>query len=133
MIKSIAIEGFKSLEKVAIKLGSINIFIGANGSGKSNFLEAIRILQGIGYGFAIDEIFNGKPKSANCDIWEPIRGGSRKADFVRRNNEDSSTVEKEMGATRIVPFQEVPKLVKIVEKYPLGELFAEGWFEGGVI
>lgn len=94
MIKSIAIEGFKSLEKVAIQLGNLNIFIGANGSGKSNFLEAIRILQGIGYGFAIDEIFNGKPKSVSCDIWEPIRGGSRKADFVRRNNEDRSTAEK---------------------------------------
>ena len=91
MIKSIAIEGFKSLEKVAVKLGNLNIFIGANGSGKSNFLEAVRILQGIGYGFAIDEILNGKPKSANWDIWEPIRGGSRKADFVRRDNHNYPT------------------------------------------
>jgi hypothetical protein len=42
-------------------------------------------------------------------------------------------LEEETGATRIVPFKEVPKLVKIVEKYPVGELFAEGWFEGGII
>jgi len=35
VIKQIEIEGFKSLEKVDLKLGKLNLFVGANASGKS--------------------------------------------------------------------------------------------------
>ena len=44
MITKIAIESFKSLERVEVELGRVNVFIGANGSGKSNLLEAIGVL-----------------------------------------------------------------------------------------
>ena len=44
MIDRISIKYFKSLEEVSIELGQLNVFIGANGSGKSNLLEAIGIL-----------------------------------------------------------------------------------------
>ncbi|HXB73980.1 MAG TPA: AAA family ATPase [Candidatus Acidoferrales bacterium] len=81
MITHIEIEGFKSLKKVALDLGGLNIFIGTNASGKSNFFEALRVLQGIGYGFTISEIFDGKPKSATGEVWEGIRGGSALASF----------------------------------------------------
>jgi len=81
MIESIHIENFKSLKEVELKLGALNIFIGTNASGKSNFFDALRVLQGIGYGFTLDEILNGKPKSASSIEWEPIRGGSAKAMF----------------------------------------------------
>lgn len=82
MITEIEIEGFKSLERVDLKLGKLNLFVGANASGKSNFLDALRVLQGIGYGFTIAEIFNGKPKSAATEVWDGIRGGSARARFV---------------------------------------------------
>jgi predicted ATPase len=83
VIEHIEIEGFKSLEKVSLDLGALNIFVGTNASGKSNFLEALRVLQGIGYGYTIDEIFNGKPKGANSEVWEGVRGGSKYAGFRR--------------------------------------------------
>ncbi len=41
MIKEIKIENFKSIQSLSIELGRLNIFIGANGSGKSNILEGI--------------------------------------------------------------------------------------------
>ncbi len=41
MIKTIEIQNFKSIAKLNLELGRVNIFIGANGSGKSNILEAI--------------------------------------------------------------------------------------------
>ena len=44
MIRSFHIESFKSLERVHIDLGQVNVFIGANGSGKSNLLEAVGVL-----------------------------------------------------------------------------------------
>ena len=48
MIEEITIEGFKSLRSVkALELRSINVLIGANGSGKSNFLSAFSLLRAV--------------------------------------------------------------------------------------
>jgi AAA15 family ATPase/GTPase len=41
MIRKINIENYKSIERLTVELGRLNVFIGANGSGKSNILEAI--------------------------------------------------------------------------------------------
>jgi AAA15 family ATPase/GTPase len=41
MIEEIRIKNFKSVQKLKLELGRINVIIGANGSGKSNLLEAI--------------------------------------------------------------------------------------------
>lgn len=79
MIERIVIENFKSLRKVDLKLGRMNLFIGSNASGKSNFFDALRVLQGIGNGFTISEILDGKPRSATTEVWEGIRGGSARA------------------------------------------------------
>ena len=43
-IEKIAIKNFKSLYDVSFEPGKVNVFIGANGSGKSSVLEAIGIL-----------------------------------------------------------------------------------------
>ncbi len=87
MIEHIEIERFKSLEKVSLDLGPLNIFVGTNASGKTNFLEALRVLQGIGYGYTVDEILNGKPRIGNSDAWEGIRGGSKYAAFLGSNRD----------------------------------------------
>lgn len=41
MIESVLIENYKSIQKLEIALGRVTVLIGANGSGKSNILEAI--------------------------------------------------------------------------------------------
>ena len=46
-LESIAIKGFKSIREVEVPLRDINVLIGANGSGKSNFLEVFSFLQAI--------------------------------------------------------------------------------------
>ena len=43
-IEKISIKNFKSLYDVSFEPGNVNVFIGANGSGKSSILEAIGIL-----------------------------------------------------------------------------------------
>ena len=46
MLNNIAIAGFKSFgSKVLVPLGQLNALIGANGSGKSNFLAAFSFIQ----------------------------------------------------------------------------------------
>lgn len=44
MIETLRIESFKSIAEAQLDLGQVNVFIGANGSGKSNLLEAIALL-----------------------------------------------------------------------------------------
>jgi AAA15 family ATPase/GTPase len=41
MINLIKIKNYKSVADLELDLGRVNIFIGANGSGKSNILEGI--------------------------------------------------------------------------------------------
>lgn len=43
MIREFQIENFKSIKKMKLDLGRVNVFIGENGSGKSNILEAIAL------------------------------------------------------------------------------------------
>lgn len=44
IIDEITIKGFKSIQEQTIKLGQLNVLIGTNGAGKSNFLEALSML-----------------------------------------------------------------------------------------
>ena len=91
MIDRIVIENFKSLRRIELALGRMNLLVGANGSGKSNLLDALRVLQGIGNGFTISEILDGKPKSATSTAWDGIRGGSRHACFVKGGSGNDGT------------------------------------------
>ncbi|NQU06395.1 MAG: ATP-binding protein [Calditrichaeota bacterium] len=50
MISSIRIQGFKSIVDQKIDLGLFNVLVGANGSGKSNILEAIGVLGAAAFG-----------------------------------------------------------------------------------
>lgn len=82
MLQRIVIRNFKSLREVDLHLGAMNLFIGTNASGKSNFFDALRVLQGIGNGFTLGEILDGKPRSATSEVWEGVRGGSAKACYA---------------------------------------------------
>ena len=56
MIKTINIDGFKSIFSLPpLELGRVNCFIGANGVGKSNILEAMGILGAAANGAVDDE------------------------------------------------------------------------------
>ncbi|MCE1248231.1 MAG: AAA family ATPase, partial [Firmicutes bacterium] len=44
-LSSLKVEGFKSIKQMDLDLHPLNILIGANGSGKSNFIELFRLLR----------------------------------------------------------------------------------------
>ena len=44
MLRKISIQGFKSIKSLELKLGPLNILIGANGAGKSNLLSFFKML-----------------------------------------------------------------------------------------
>jgi len=47
MLQNIKIEGFKSIKKLDLKLSPINILIGSNGVGKSNFISFFKLVNNI--------------------------------------------------------------------------------------
>ena len=44
MLEHLFVRTFKSLDDVSVDLGRVNVFIGANGSGKTNLLEALGVI-----------------------------------------------------------------------------------------
>lgn len=55
MLDKLSIRTFKSLDDVTIDLGAVNVFVGANGSGKSNLLEAVGVLSAAADGKVDDQ------------------------------------------------------------------------------
>ena len=55
MLKSLSVRTFKSLADVTVELGLVNVFVGANGSGKSNLLEALGVLSAAADGRVDDQ------------------------------------------------------------------------------
>ena len=55
MIRTLKIDGFKSIYSESISLGRVNCFIGTNGAGKSNILEALGVLGAAANGVVDDE------------------------------------------------------------------------------
>ena len=43
-LSSLLIEGYKSIEHCELQMGSLNVLIGANGAGKSNFISFFRLI-----------------------------------------------------------------------------------------
>lgn len=55
MLRKLSVYGFKSIHEQSIDLGRVNCFIGANGVGKSNILEALGVLSAAANGVVDDE------------------------------------------------------------------------------
>jgi len=43
-LKSVVVEGFTSIRSAALTLNDVNVLVGANGAGKSNFIRALSLL-----------------------------------------------------------------------------------------
>lgn len=54
-LASVEVKDFKSLKNVAVELGQVNVFVGANGAGKSCLLEAVGILGSCAAGVVDDQ------------------------------------------------------------------------------
>lgn len=73
-ITRLEVSGFKSLRDVSIPLHPLSLFVGANGSGKSNVLEVLRVLQGLALGLTAKEALGGVTRPGVQ--WDGVRGGS---------------------------------------------------------
>ena len=55
VLQELSVRTFKSLADITVELGTVNVFIGANGSGKSNLLEALGVLSAAADGKVDDQ------------------------------------------------------------------------------
>lgn len=129
MIRKLTLKNFKSFRESAIELGSLSIILGANASGKSNFVDALRFLQGCVRGLTLTEIFSGKWEGGQ-QVWMAIRGGesevlnlSEKAQSFAMNLEWKlhNSTTSQIGAHQIEIEKKKEELIITRERFAVGE------------
>ncbi len=107
-LEKLTIKNFKSIREQTLEIGSLNIFIGGNGSGKSNLIEVFRFLREIvnqnlgGYtilkGGADTLLYFGRKKSQEMEIYLEFGEGRVSNAYkvkIRGTDEDSLIIWEE--------------------------------------
>lgn len=89
MLTSLRLQSFKSFADQTVELSPLTLLLGANASGKSNFLDAIRFLQGVGLDLPLADVFRGRIDGGR-EIWPGLRGSAEEA---ARGGGKSFTIE----------------------------------------
>lgn len=69
MITDIDIQNYKSIENLHLKLGRVNVFIGENGAGKSNILEALALMAAVAAGKLDNEFLSSRGVRVTKPEW----------------------------------------------------------------
>lgn len=94
MLKRIRLKDFKSFVDEEVEVAPLTVLVGANASGKSNFLEALRFLQGTEFDMNLAEVLNGEDRPGP-DPWPGLRG---RAEETARIGTSKFTIESEWRA-----------------------------------
>ena len=95
MLKRLRLKDFKSFVDEEVTLAPLTLLVGANASGKSNFLDAVQFLRATHFDLDLAEILNGEQRDVP-DAWPGIRG---RAPEAARVGTSSFTIE----STWLVP------------------------------
>jgi len=117
MITKFKVHCFKSIENTELDLGNINVFIGANGSGKSNLLEALGVLAAAAYG-RVDQESLVRRGCRPGGIFEPM--------FREGPSDNETSLEASNGAGRYFA-----EFIKVAQKRSLGSEFRREVWQAG--
>ncbi len=81
MLKALRLRDFKSFVDETVELSPLTVLVGANASGKSNLLDALRFVQGAALDMSLADVLGGRWEGGRL-TWPGLRGGV--ADVVRR-------------------------------------------------
>jgi energy-coupling factor transporter ATP-binding protein EcfA2 len=79
MVTNLSVRRFKSIESADLELGQVNVFIGANGSGKSNLLEAVALIAAAAFGRVDQESITRRgcrPRGLIQPMFKPVAAGN---------------------------------------------------------
>jgi predicted ATPase len=101
----IALNGFKSIKRLDLQMNPINILIGANGSGKSNFISVFTLLRNLSegrlqnyiekQGFASTFFHFGPKRTAKISIDIEVGENGYHVEFTHGASSDSLVFERE--------------------------------------
>jgi AAA domain, putative AbiEii toxin, Type IV TA system len=77
MLERLRLTDFKSFVDEQAELSPLTLLVGANASGKSNFVDALRFLRQTALDMSLAEILDGEESGPGA--WTGIRGGAREA------------------------------------------------------
>lgn len=80
VLQEVSLDNFKSFAHETARIAPFTLLLGANASGKSNFVDALRFLHGMAQGWPIRDVVSGRSE-ASTKVWQGIRGGTK--DLVR--------------------------------------------------
>jgi len=92
MITRLVIENYKSIKSVDIELNSINILIGSNGAGKSNFISFFKLLNSITRKRL--QYFVDEESGANNILFHGLKESDHIYSRIELKNKDDSTYYK---------------------------------------
>jgi predicted ATPase len=98
MIETLAISGYRSLRKLVLPLGRLNLVTGANGTGKSSLYRALRLLGDAALNTVVASLARegGLPST----LWagpETIARGVRKGEFAVEGTQRQHPVSLKLG------------------------------------
>ena len=139
MIEKIHIQNFKSIYDLELEVGRVNLFIGENGSGKSNLLEALVFVSASESNMLANEFLvsrglrvpepelmrsafeeEGKENDIAIDIKYSERDDSELYVFMHDNNTYSKWLEKKVKIP--LPLELVEQLEEEVKKIKLNDI-----------
>lgn len=83
MLRRLRLVDFKSFADEAVEFAPLTLLVGANASGKSNCLDALRFLHETVVDESIVEILDGEQRpGAGPNAWQGLRGGSKEASRI---------------------------------------------------
>lgn len=104
-LKQIKIKGFKSIESLELTMNPVNILIGANGAGKSNFISVFSFLNALSKGklrpyveqngYANSFFHFGTKKTQRIVLDVEVNDNSYHGEFIHGVNDDSLIIENE--------------------------------------
>jgi predicted ATPase len=95
MLKRLRLKDFKSFVDEEVRLAPLTLLLGANASGKSNFLDALQFLHANSFDLDLEQILNGEQR-VSSDAWKGLRGGASEA---ARVGESRFTIESDWSGT----------------------------------
>jgi len=99
MLAAIGIKGFKSVHNIPLlEFGRVSVFIGANGSGKSNLLEAVGMLSAAAEGFVhADHLLQRGVRHSLPGLYKTSLKGIAQSDIVLKASGDGIGAKYEVS------------------------------------
>jgi predicted ATPase len=120
-IESITIEGHTSIESARVDLGPVNVLVGANGSGKSNFIRALELL-----GRIVDQVFQYETIDGNTGVDIVAIPGVRESRlrdiaFDNRKEVSARRVYQMLAGCRVFHFHDTSRTAPVKQPGPTAD------------